>query len=230
MEVNGEEETMAQVSKEENTEELQRTTNATEVESLSTGPVNESQRVGRPEPQMKRLLLFNKVVERSLQKFIADASFHRFARTFHPFYKKNPQLTENIHKQFIEDLQRTIQSDINKLIEEGELQFKLDELDKLEKKAKDECSEPAWRPSGVPEQDLCCFVMPYYQKQRAYLQQELKKIQKENAVLAQRVQVGRDGIAQTEQRITAAVDEWKASINEFQTQASSFCPPDTFDV
>lgn len=36
-------------------------------------------------------------------------SFHRFAQSFHPFYKKNPQVTENIHKQFIEDLQRTIQ-------------------------------------------------------------------------------------------------------------------------
>ncbi|CAB1325456.1 unnamed protein product, partial [Coregonus sp. 'balchen'] len=32
-----------------------------------------------------------------------------FAHTFHPFNKKNPQVTEKIHKQFIKDLQRTIQ-------------------------------------------------------------------------------------------------------------------------
>ncbi|XP_067104223.1 polyamine-modulated factor 1 [Osmerus mordax] len=224
METNGEEQKIAQ---QENTND--QTNNATEAESQSTGPKNDSQLLGRPEPEMKRLLLFNKVVEKSLQKFIFDASFHRFARTFHPFYKKDRQLTENIHKQFIEDLQRTIQEDINKLIEEGELQCKLNELDKLEEKAKDS-SEPAWRPSGVPEQDLCSFVMPYYLKQKAFLQQELKRIQKENAGLAQRVQAGREGLAQTEQRITAAVDEWKASISEFQAQASSFCPPDTFDV
>lgn len=67
------------------------------------------------------------------------------------------------------------------------------------------------RPSGVPEQDLCSFVTPYYLKQKAYLGRELKKILQENAVLAQRVQAGREGIAQTEQRIATAVDEWKVS-------------------
>lgn len=65
------------------------------------------------------------------------------------------------------------------------------------------------RPSGVPEQDFCSFLMPYYQKQEAYMRLELKKIQAENAALAQKVQAGRESIAQTENRISAAVDEWK---------------------
>lgn len=38
---------------------------------------------------------------------------------------------------------------------------------------------------------------------------ELKKIQAENAALAQKVQAGRENIAQTERRISTAVDEWK---------------------
>lgn len=41
------------------------------------------------------------------------------------------------------------------------------------------------------------------------MRQELKKIQAENASLAQRVQAGRDNIAQTEYRISTTVDEWK---------------------
>lgn len=65
------------------------------------------------------------------------------------------------------------------------------------------------RPSGVPEQDFCSFLMPYYQKQEAYMRRELKKIQAENAALAQKVQSGRESIAQTENRISATVDEWK---------------------
>ncbi|CDQ90738.1 unnamed protein product [Oncorhynchus mykiss] len=208
--------------------------NATgDVSSLSSGHGNDSRRSDGAEPRRNRLLLFNKVMEKSLQKFISEASFHRFAQSFHPFYKKNPQVTENIHKQFIEDLQRTIQDDINKLIEEGELQCKLDELNKLEEAAKNS-QDPAWRPSGVPEQDLCSFVTPYYLKQKAYLGRELKKILQENAVLAQRVQAGREGIAQTEQRIATAVDEWKApaqtAFAEFQALSSSLCPPATFDV
>lgn len=38
---------------------------------------------------------------------------------------------------------------------------------------------------------------------------ELKKIQAENAALAQKVQSGRENIAQTEHRISTTVDEWK---------------------
>ena len=48
----------------------------------------------------------------------------------------------------------TLQEDINKLIEEGELQCKLNELDKLEEKAKDN-SEPAW----LVTFSVCLFLM-----------------------------------------------------------------------
>lgn len=65
------------------------------------------------------------------------------------------------------------------------------------------------RPNGIPEQDFCSFLMPYYEKQEAYMRMELKKIQAENVALAQKVQAGRENIAQTEHRISAAVDEWK---------------------
>lgn len=51
--------------------------------------------------------------------------------------------------------------------------------------------------------------MPYYQKQEAYMRVELKKIQAENAALAQKVQDGRESIAETERHISSAVDEWK---------------------
>lgn len=43
---------------------------------------------------------------------------------------------------------------------------------------------------------------------------ELKKIKAENAALAQKVQAGRESIAQSEQRISAAVDEWKVRERE----------------
>lgn len=71
----------------------------------------------------------------------------------------------------------------------------------------------ARRPSGIPEQDLCSYLMPYYQKQEAYMRRELKKIQAENAALAQRVQAGRENIAQTEQRISTTVNELKVRRN-----------------
>lgn len=38
---------------------------------------------------------------------------------------------------------------------------------------------------------------------------QLKKLQKENAALAQKVQAGRENITHTEQRIASGVEEWR---------------------
>uniref|UniRef100_A0A4W5L8Q5 Uncharacterized protein n=1 Tax=Hucho hucho TaxID=62062 RepID=A0A4W5L8Q5_9TELE len=84
---------------------------------LSRG--NDSHPSDGPEPQRNRQLLFNKVTEKSLEKFISDA---RFGHTFNPFYKKNPRVTENIHKQLRKYLQRTLQ---DWAPSQGELQCKL---------------------------------------------------------------------------------------------------------
>uniref|UniRef100_UPI0037E792D2 polyamine-modulated factor 1 n=1 Tax=Semicossyphus pulcher TaxID=241346 RepID=UPI0037E792D2 len=191
----------------------------------TSGSVNKS---SEEHTKYNRLKLFDKVMQKSLEKFIQHASFNRFASMFRPLYQKNPQRMESIHKQFIEELRGAIKEDISRLIEEGQLELKLNELDKLEKAAQN--PDPAWRPSGVPEQDFCSFLMPYYQKQEAYMRLELKKIKAENAALAQKVQAGRESVAQTEHRISTAVEEWKASVTEFERLTSSLCPADVFDV
>ncbi|CAL8264395.1 unnamed protein product [Lota lota] len=215
---------------EENTET--KTNIATNIDCSAVNPTSMTAEQAVPtssqHSESGRLKVFNKVMERSLAKYIDDASFQRFAKTFHPFYKRNPQVMEDIHKQFISDLQRTIQEDICRLVEQGDLQCKLDELDQLERAAENS-KEPAWRPSGVPEEDLCDFVMPYYLKQEASLQEELKKIQAENAALSQQVQAAREVIASTELRIAAAVDEWEECVKESR-KMTALCPADTFDV
>ncbi|XP_053487720.1 polyamine-modulated factor 1 [Ictalurus furcatus] len=200
--------------------------NASSIVSVQTG-VTENVPV-KCEPRRSRLKVFNKVMEKSLQRLIADASFNRFAHSFHPLCKQNPQMAEVIHKQFISDLQKAIQEDINKVIEEGDLQVKLEELDRLEEQAKD-TPGPTWRPSGVPEQDVCSVLIPYHRGQEEYVRRELRKLQKENAALAQRVQSGRDTITHTEQRISAAVDEWKASVADLESFVSSLCPSENFE-
>ncbi|MBN3299997.1 PMF1 factor, partial [Amia calva] len=135
-------------------------------------------------------------------------SFQRFAKTFHPFYKQKPQVTESIHKQFVSQLQVSIKEDIAQIMEEGNLQAKLQELDRLEAASQDS-AEPAWRPSGVPEEDFGGFVAPYYLQQREYLRKELKKLQRENASLAQSVLAGREAVARTEQHIARSLEEWQ---------------------
>ncbi|XP_076015603.1 polyamine-modulated factor 1 [Genypterus blacodes] len=214
-------------SKEPSEEQSGETTG--EVSSQMSNPKAVRKPSEEGEARWSRLKLFNKVMQKSLEKFMDHVSFNRFASTFRPLYKQNPQMMESIHKQFIEELQNSIKEDISRLIEEGRLECKLNELDKLESAAKNN-PEPAWRPSGVPEQDLCAFLMPYYQKQEAYLRLQLKKIQAENAALAQNVQSGRESITQSENLISTAVDEWKASVTQYEGMTSPLCPANIFDV
>ncbi|XP_016092753.1 polyamine-modulated factor 1 [Sinocyclocheilus grahami] len=155
---------------------------------------NDSVKSSQSKPRLK---LFGKVMEKSLQWLLDNASFDRFSHCFQPVSKQNPQLTEAMHKQFISQLQTLVQREISTVIEEGDLQVKLEELDRLEELAKD-TPRAAWRPSGVPEQDVCSGLVSYYKKQEEYMRIQLKKVQKENAGLAQKVQAGRENITHTE--------------------------------
>ncbi|XP_028824108.1 polyamine-modulated factor 1 [Denticeps clupeoides] len=191
--------------------------------------MDEESRSGKAEPRINRLVFLNKVLEKSLKRLVADASFYRFAQTFGPLYKQNPQVTKVIHEQFVSGLQKAVEDDINKVIEEGELEGKLKELDRLEDLAKDSTA-PAWRPSGVPEQDVCSFLVPYYRGQEEFLRRELRKVQKENAVLVQRVQEGRAAISRAEDNIAKTAQEWQASIGGLEALVSSLCPAENLDA
>ncbi|XP_077091951.1 polyamine-modulated factor 1 [Siphateles boraxobius] len=173
---------------------------------------NDSVKSSQSKPRLK---LFSKVMEKSLQWLLDNASFDRFSHYFQPLSKQNPQLTEAMHKQFISQLQTLVQKEIASVIEEGDLQVKFEELDKLEELAKD-TPQAAWRPSGVPEQDVCSDLVSYYKKQEEYMRIQLKKLQKENAALAQKVQAGRENITHTEQRIASGVEEWRASLEDLE--------------
>ncbi|XP_055034245.2 polyamine-modulated factor 1 isoform X1 [Misgurnus anguillicaudatus] len=191
---------------------------------VSSARRNDSVRSSQIKPRLK---LFQKVMAKSLQWLVENAGFDRFSHYLQPLSQQNPQLTEAMHKQFISQLQTLVQKEIASVIEEGELKVKLEELDKLEELAKD-ISEPAWRPSGVPEQDVSSDLVSYYKKQEEYMRLQLKKLQKENAALAQKVQAGRESITHTEQCIASAVEEWRASLQDLETFVLTLSQSESF--
>ncbi|XP_067314054.1 polyamine-modulated factor 1 [Pseudorasbora parva] len=196
-----------------------------DVSSQESTRRNDSVKSSQSKPRLK---LFSKVMEKSLQWLLDNASFDRFSHYFQPLSKQNPQLTEAMHKQFISQLQTLVQKEITTVIEEGDLQVKLEELDKLEELAKD-TSQAAWRPSGVPEQDVCSDLVSYYKKQEEYMRIQLKKLQKENASLAQKVQASRENITHTEQRIASGVEEWRASLENLEPFVLTLSPSENFE-
>ncbi|XP_030919834.1 polyamine-modulated factor 1 [Geospiza fortis] len=106
-----------------------------------------------------------------------------------------PQLTRSIYDQFISQLQASIKEEIQEVKNEGNLEGLFSLLDKIVEEAKDR-EDPAWRPSGVPAQDVRSALVPFLLRHRSHLRRALHERQRRSSSLAQDVLAGRDSIAE----------------------------------
>ncbi|KFP66494.1 Polyamine-modulated factor 1, partial [Cariama cristata] len=134
--------------------------------------------------------------------------YQRFANCYRCFYKLQPEMTRSIYDQFISQLQTSIKEEIQEVKDEGNLEALFNSLDKIAEEAKNR-EEPAWRPSGIPEEDVRSAMVPYLLKHRSYLQKVLKEKEEENRKVAESVLAGRDRIAELQQLIQARKHAWQ---------------------
>ncbi|NWI66075.1 PMF1 factor, partial [Todus mexicanus] len=155
-----------------------------------------------------RAQLFGTVVETFLEKLLEAGSYQRFAGCYRSFYKAQPELTRSIYEQFVSQLQASIREEIQEVKDEGNLETLFNSLDKIVEEAKDR-EEPAWRPSGIPEEDVRSAVVPYLLKHRAYLRKVLKDREDDNKKAAESVLAGRSRIAELQGLIRARKEAWQ---------------------
>ncbi|NWT44982.1 PMF1 factor, partial [Rissa tridactyla] len=155
-----------------------------------------------------RAQVFAAVVDTFLEKLVTAGSYQRFANCYRCFYKLQPEMTRSIYDQFVSQLQTSIKEEIQEVKEEGNLEVLFNSLDKIVEEAKDH-KEPAWRPSGIPEEDVRSAMVPYLLKHRSYLQKVLKEKEEENRKVAESVLAGRDRIAELQQLIQARKLAWQ---------------------
>ncbi|XP_026719869.1 polyamine-modulated factor 1-like, partial [Athene cunicularia] len=116
------------------------------------------------------------------------------------------------------------QEEIQEIKDEGNLEQLFNSLDNIVEEAKNR-EEPAWRPSGIPEEDICSAMVPYLWKHRAYLQKILKEKEEENRKAAESVLAGRDRIAELQQLIEARKRAWQAISKEQQELLATLKEP-----
>ncbi|NXV53082.1 PMF1 factor, partial [Uria aalge] len=155
-----------------------------------------------------RAQVFAAVVDTFLEKLVTAGSYQRFANCYRCFYRLQPEMTRSIYDQFVSQLQTSIKEEIQDVKDEGNLEVLFNSLDKMVEEAKDH-KEPAWRPSGIPEEDVRSAMVPYLLKHRSYLQKVLKEKEEENRRVAESVLAGRDRIAELQQLIQARKLAWQ---------------------
>ncbi|XP_050183756.1 polyamine-modulated factor 1 [Myiozetetes cayanensis] len=171
-----------------------------------------------------RAQVFSTVVDTFLEKLVTAGSYQRFASCYRCFYKLQPQLTRSIYDQFISQLQSSIKEEIQEVKNEGNLEGLFNSLDKIVEEAKDR-EEPAWRPSGIPEEDVRSALLPYLLKHRSYLRKVLREKEEENRKVAKSVLAGRDRIAELQQLIQARKQAWQAIGKEQRELIMTFQEP-----
>ncbi|XP_070807082.1 polyamine-modulated factor 1 [Pituophis catenifer annectens] len=173
-----------------------------------------------PQGKIGREEILDYVVNQFLQALDAGGC-RLFSKCYSCLYKAHPEFTKCIYNQFISHLQNSVREEIQALKEEGNLPLLLESLDKLEKEAKDK-EGPAWRPSGIPEEDVRRVVLPYLLKQRKFLQKFLKEKQESNSQLAAAVVAGRQRIAELQEQICRQKEEWQGIAIEGRKMMETF--------
>ncbi|OWK55076.1 Polyamine-modulated factor 1 [Lonchura striata] len=186
-----------------------------------------------------RAQVFSTVVDTFLEKLVAAASYQRFVSCYRCVYKLQPPLTRSIYDQFISQLQAKdsqaewclcspcvlpSQEEIQEVKNEGNLEELFSSLDKIVEEAKDR-EKPAWRPSGLPEQDVRSALLPYLLQHRAHLRRALRDREQRGGAAAEAVLAGRNRIAELQQLIQARQQAWQASSKEQRELIMTFQEP-----
>ncbi|NXS55658.1 PMF1 factor, partial [Brachypteracias leptosomus] len=155
-----------------------------------------------------RAQIFDTVMDTFLEELVAAGSYQKFASSYRSLYKQQPGVTRGVYDQFISALQTYIKKDIQELKSEGNLEMLFNSLDKIVEEAKGR-EEPAWRPSGIPEEDTRSVLVPYLLKHRGHLRKVLKEKEEENKKAAESVLAGRARIVELQQLIQARKEAWQ---------------------
>ncbi|XP_051013420.1 polyamine-modulated factor 1 [Acomys russatus] len=158
---------------------------------------------------ISRVKLLDTIVDTFLQKLVAATSYERFTNCYKHFHQLNPEMTKRVYDKFVAQLQTSIREEISEIKEEGNLETVLNSLDKIIEGG-DAHGKPAWRPSGIPEKDLCSVMAPYFLKQQETLCRQVRKQEAKNQELAEAVLVGRKQVEELQQQVQALQQAWQA--------------------
>ncbi|XP_048212452.1 polyamine-modulated factor 1 isoform X1 [Perognathus longimembris pacificus] len=183
--------------------------NASPTAAVEKGPEESPPESDPPGATISRVKLLDTMVDTFLQKLVATGSYERFTDCYKHFYQLQPEMTQRIYDKFITQLQTSIREEISEIKEEGNLEAVLNSLDKIVEEGKDH-KGPAWRPSGIPEKDLCSALAPYFLQQRNTLQRQVQKQKAKNKELADTVLAGRRQVEELQQLVKARQQAWQA--------------------
>ncbi|CAB3984498.1 Hypothetical predicted protein [Paramuricea clavata] len=139
------------------------------------------------------------ILAKCMEKCLTPTRFENISSCLAEVKEKNPTVFDNIVPQLIEHLQVNVKQELELMFQQENLislGCQLDEITKTSTR-----TEAAWRPSGIPSEDIKDHITSVKLEFRDQLREKLKQLQNENEVLKNKLMSTTTEITETEQRI-----------------------------
>ncbi|XP_033121786.1 polyamine-modulated factor 1-like [Anneissia japonica] len=144
------------------------------------------------------MLHIREALDKTLKKCLESARYNVFAKHY-KFVKE--KALRSIVSQFVENLQSSIQTELDLMIKEEGLVALFNELDQLIEDTPTDREGPAWRPSGDPNSDVINHRMQPKLKEKERLVKLLEQCEVENKRLQEALKPRKRQLADTQQKL-----------------------------
>ncbi|XP_073242092.1 polyamine-modulated factor 1-like [Porites lutea] len=153
------------------------------------------------ESEGRRMESFRKVMRKCLDKIMATGSQEKFSSCFTSIREKNPVEFRSITEQLMQHLQNNIEKEIELMIKQEDLVYFFNELDRIIEATGKGDKQPAWRPSGNPDKDICDHIMQVKLAYKEQLTHILHELESNNEKLNGEVLPKREKLIETEKQL-----------------------------
>ncbi|XP_071793908.1 polyamine-modulated factor 1-like [Asterias amurensis] len=140
-------------------------------------------------------------LQKTVKKCLEAGRYSTFARSYSFAHEKRPAALRSIREQFLENLESSVQKELELMIEEEGLVRLFNELDQHIHEAPTQLSQPAWRPSGDPVEDVRSHLIQPKLREKERLEHLLEQVQQENKRLYQALVPRKQHLLDTKQKI-----------------------------
>ncbi|XP_038072137.1 polyamine-modulated factor 1-like [Patiria miniata] len=141
-------------------------------------------------------------LQKTVKKCLEAGRYSTFGRSYYFAHEKRPEALRSIREQFLENLESSIQKELELMIDEEGLVKLFNELDQHIQDAPTQLTKPAWRPSGDPVEDSRAHLIQPKLREKERLEHLLDQIEQENKRLHQAVLPRKQHLLDTKQKIT----------------------------
>ncbi|XP_074651805.1 polyamine-modulated factor 1-like [Tubulanus polymorphus] len=162
-----------------------------------------------------RMSCLRNAVKRTNSRCLKEYKFSVMAKAFKPIYKKNPTKFKEQHQQFLDDVIKEVDREMDNVLAVENLPNLMDGLEKIIQETFLSRETKAWRPTE-PSKDVQAHLVPLYRKYKNSLELMLNQMERENKQQQTEILHKRKYINKIEDQMQQHLDMFTEAVEVFE--------------